>query len=433
MASNVVLNEASFMDIIRAISAVAGGANDAVNTVQGARTNSKTYSYSSVNRAASSLIAVYPILCSSNCKLETGSMIQKYIERKQCIYLQLVLTAANLTSAESGMEYLRNFHQNLAGTSSMADVERMLSNYFGESADVKFDVSTEVLEAVVEKLKKSYTQYYTEDYSSLSLADYQVSGSDSGYTVGVRPYVAKYASLYEAGGRQDTGQSGNNRGGRKNPAMTDTDVKKANEGIPSLIIVNFLNKQTQKSVEFLIGVKAKLIPTDYLEILNKIVTKNKDSHGLANLIRATSGEINFFTDYLLGLNAAKESIRRSKIKGSRESIWNQIEFDASRARYNLAQNKVNMAAAITTVVITAEDADTLLKEENLDIRDLKNAKAFLKAYNLNRFIIANDIEESLMCVEDNDDPTYETLAYTMLERETSDGQYKKILNLMAKK
>ena len=73
------------------------------------------------------------------------------------------------------------------------------------------------------------------------------------------------------------------------------------------------------------------------------------------------------------------------------------------------------------------------KEENLDIRNLKNAKAFLKAYNLNRFIIANDIEESLMCVEDNDDPTYETLAYTMLERETSDGQYKKILNLMAKK
>ena len=47
-------------------------------------------------------------------------------------------------------------------------------------------------------------------------------------------------------------------------------------------------------------------------------------------------------------------------------------------------------------VITAEDADTLLKEENLDIRNLKNAKAFLKAYNLNRFIIANDIEESIL-------------------------------------
>ncbi|WP_301204396.1 hypothetical protein [Bacteroides acidifaciens] len=431
MASNVVLNEASFMDIIRAVTAAANGVNDAVDATQRARTNSKTYSYSSVNRAASSLIAVYPILCSSNCKLETSSMIQKYIERKQCIYLQLVITAANLTNAESGMEYLRNFHQNLAGTTSMADVERMLSNYFGESADVKFDVSTEVLEAVVEKLKKSYTQYYTEDYSSLSLADYHVTGSNEGYTVGVRPYVAKYASLHEAGGRQDTGSRNPNK--LNNPALTDTDVKKANEAVPSLIIVNFLNKQTQKSVEFLIGVKAKLIPTDYLEILNKIVTKNKDAHGLANLIRATSGEINFFTDYLLGLNAAKESIKRSKIKGSRESIWNQIEFDSSRAKYNLSQNKVNMASAITTVVITAEDADMLLKEENLDIRNLRNAKAFLRAYNLNRFIIANDIEESLMSIEDNDNPTFETLAYTMLERESSDGQYKKILNLMAKK
>lgn len=427
----MVLNELSFMDIVNAATAIGNAISGTSDKIDRAKTQGKNYSYSSVNRAASGLIAVFPILASSNVKLETGTMCAKYIERKQCLYLQLVLAASNIDNAESGFDYLRNFHQNVTGTSTLADYERMIQNYFAqmEGAKLVFDVPDSVVNEMVNYMKHSFTQYYAENYSRYSLADYQATPSVNGYTVSISPYSEKAAQILEA--RQDTGGMRNTYG--RNPSLTDTDVKKANEAIPSLLIVHFVNKDTKINTEFLIGVKAKLIPTDYTEILNKIVTQNKDNHKMANLIRATSGEINFIRDYLLGLDAAKDSIRKAGQRGSRESLWKNLEARATKAKLALSQNKVNMATAVTTVLITAEDADMLYKEENLDIRNVRNARKFLEAYNLCRLAICNDIEESIMIIEDNDDPTFETYAYTMLERETSDGAYKKILNLMAKR
>lgn len=433
----MVVNEFSFVDLFRIANVMAHGAvGDAADAVEKyGRYAAKAgdpdyhggYSVSSTAKAASRLIAIFPILCSSNVKKETASTITKYIERRGCVQLQLTLTAINLNNAESGFEYLRNFHQNIAGGGSLSDYEMMLQRMYdvnnGASAsNESFNLSTMEMKTFVETLKEAYaSREYEDNYNRLSLNDYVVTESEYGYAVSIDPFKDIHAY----------NEAGSGKGPEK-VSLKDSDVKKANEAVPSLMIVRFTNKETKTTTEFIIGVKAKLIPADWMEIITKIYNKNKDGRGLVNLIRATTGEINIITDYLLAMDRQKEDVLARKKKGSLEPIWKTLENRAAKAELALRQGKTNYAAAITTVVITSEDADYLYKNENINIRNIKEAKKFMQAYNLMGFIITNDAEEVAWLIFDEEDPYFEKLSYTMLERETSDGQYKKIVNLISK-
>lgn len=425
----MIMNEFSFVDLFKLAQGAQEKYKDASDKydkgykyVMSKGDPSKNYSMSSSAKAASKLIAVFPLLCSSNISKDTASLLTKYTERRGCVQLQLALTAVNLQDAETGFEYLRNFHQNISGGGTLADYERMLANVVSnESAEM--DMSTMNAQYFVESLKTLYSSgYYESDINHLSLNDYMVTESCDGYTVSVDPYKEYFT---EATGK------GTEKSGTLTD-MKDSDVKKTNESVPSLMVVRFTNKDTKIVTEFLIGVKAKLIPADYTEILNKIVKKNRDGKGLINLIRATTGEINIFTDYLLAIDSQKEDILARSKKGSNEDFWKTLENSAIKAERMLRQNKVNYASAITTVAITSEDAEYLYKNENVDIRNVKEVKNFMQAYNIMGFIIVNDVEEVAWMIYDEEEPYYEKISYTMLERENNDGQYKKIVNLISK-
>jgi hypothetical protein len=99
----------------------------------------------------------------------------------------------------------------------------------------------------------------------------------------------------------------NDRRERLTHQLVDNDVKKANELIPTIMVVNF-NQIIQPNpdvapiivpAQVLIGVKAKIYTVDSGEIINRIISKNRDSHGLLNLIKATTRETSFLKDLLL--------------------------------------------------------------------------------------------------------------------------------------
>lgn len=398
------------------------------------RSNGKEmYSYSSSAKAASNLIAVFPIACSTNVKTDTASMITKYIEGKGLITLQLVLTAFNMTDVEHGIDYLRKYHQNLNGGGTIDDYEILMSRYLDQHIKTEsVDLTTSQTEELVKALKETYTQFYESDINPIRLNDFVVSESVDGYSVEIDYY--KYNISMEAAQEapKKDEQSANKRPKQNLPELKDGDVRKMNESVPSLMVARFTNKDTKIITEFLIGVKAKLIPVDYMEILSKIYTKNRDGRGLVTLIRLTSGEINWAKDWLLAIDKNRNDILSMGKKGSKEQMWKMLEDRAEKSKHLLRQNKVNYASAITTVVITSEDADLLYKEENIDIRNPVEAKKFMQSYNLMGFIIVNESEEVAWIMFDENEPYFEKIAYTMLERETSDGQYKKIVNLMAK-
>lgn len=398
-------------------------------------THTSGKSYSSTSRAVSNLIAVHPILCSSNAKLETAMMIAKNVERRGATNLQMLLAAVNITNAKDGFEYLRQYHQNVnLGGNTMDDYADAVYKYIdptNESSSVYVD--TETTNRIVRMLKESYTQFYLDDYNESSLNDFQVDESSNGYTISVNPYKTVYNEASGGGGKSKSSNGKSSDG--IFAELRDSDVKKANESVPSLLVVRFTSTPTTGDpvvTEFIIGVKAKIIPTNYMEILSKILNNNKDGHGLVNLIRATTGEMNFFRDYVLAIDRAKDDIASMRKKGSKEEIWKELEARAIKAKTLIRQGKTNYASAVTAVVITSEDADLLYKEENINIRDMREARKFMQAYNMFCFIIVNDTEESAWFLWDEDNPTFEKLSYTMLERESSDTQYKKILNLIGK-
>lgn len=91
------------------------------NISTGMNKKKHSYSYSSLAKAASNLVAIFPILVSRTVSSETANMISKYTEQKACNLFQLALQQANITSAANGIEYLRNFHQNLDGNNAELD------------------------------------------------------------------------------------------------------------------------------------------------------------------------------------------------------------------------------------------------------------------------------------------------------------------------
>ena len=90
-------------------------AKGVANVATGLKKGSKAseYSYSSLAKAASKMVAVFPVLASRTVSAETAQMVTKYIEQKMCNLFVLALQQANISTAKSGIEYLRQYHQNL--------------------------------------------------------------------------------------------------------------------------------------------------------------------------------------------------------------------------------------------------------------------------------------------------------------------------------
>ena len=66
------------------------------------------------------------------------------------------------------------------------------------------------------------------------------------------------------------------------------------------------------------------------------------------------------------------------------------------------------------------------------LKNPKIAGSIMESYNLLAFGIVDDMMETFKIMRDNGDYSYETYAYSALEKELSDSQAKKTLNLMAK-
>ena len=429
--------------------------NDLTNAAlkaQERRGNANSYSYSSAAKAASNLIAVFPVLLSSSISRDTGVMITKAIERKATVVLQMAITAVHFNDLKTGMEFLRRFHQNLnVGGASADELTAAFDRYIERNTDrdgnlkvdwkdpigysnesyipeeyctqVTFHATSDQTREIVKMMIESFNHYYDEDINSTSLNDFVVQESHAGYEISFSPYV------HEA---DDNGVRKSKPEKMYPEMLKDADVKKMNEIVPTLMLVRFYNADTKQPQEFIIGIKSKAIKANADEIIKKIYNNNTDGRGLVNFIRATTGEISFVKDLLLGLDRAKDDVMSMNKKGSLEDVWHMLQIRAQNAEQYIRQGKTNFAAAITTVVITQEDADYLYKQMNIDINNPKIASQFMKAYNLFGLAIVDDTTETARLLWDDLSGKFEDIAYTMLEREDKDSSYKKVVNLLGK-
>lgn len=222
----------------------------------------------------------------------------------------------------------------------------------------------------------------------------------------------------------------------KNQLLT-SDVKKANEMVPSMMIVNFYttDEKTQAVIsrQMVIGVKARMIPVNPEDVANKLVSKYADSNMLLKFIKATTREISFAKDFILALDSAKlNAVANSKKGSSTYRYLKVLERRALRGKIRKTLKLNNAFKAISTLVISKETAEYIRRFNNFDVLNPSTIRPIMEKLNLMMFIVADESEESVSIIMDTGDDTYELYSYTSLERESSDGSYKKAINLMTK-
>lgn len=219
--------------------------------------------------------------------------------------------------------------------------------------------------------------------------------------------------------------------------LMDTDVKKVNELVPSMLVVNFAVETDKGNIvqdSAIVGVKTRLVSLDSFQILDKMASKNKDKSGLVKFIKATTGEIKFLKDFVLAIDKAKiDALNKSK-RGSANPIWRVLERRAAVNNLRAALGQKNDASPITTLVITQEEVDYLRKTADMDLENVNVANFILNAYNLMGLCIVDEAAEVAKFLFDGEFNQFDSYAFTSLQKEAGDnGMYKKVINLMAKR
>lgn len=217
--------------------------------------------------------------------------------------------------------------------------------------------------------------------------------------------------------------------------LLPSDVKKANEMQPTLMLVQFYVNDKDRDLnvaqQFVCGVKSKLYAVGSDEILNKIITKNVDSDILLKLVKVSTREISFVKDFLLGLDEARLDALSKSRKGSGSRIFKALERRAIKGKIRRSLRMENSAKAISSLVISSEEAEELKKYENIDIYQPKTIIPIMEKLNLLYFVVVDTTAESVDIITDGENE-YETYSFTNLERESSDNTYKKVVNLITK-
>lgn len=401
-------------------------------------------SFRSVAQASSNLTLVFPVAVSKNANIENAAMVTKAIERKAVSMLQMLFAAMNISAVENGTEFISQFHTNLKMDNKITvdGFIDALDKFVVNNESVVSDM--ELFEAAKRDLK-NINHVLPESLNESSINDYRVYP---------QAYFGESRVVNEARGNNinvNIQSSGSKRNSRDlsdldnaklvktnvdiiKSQLLDSDVKKANELVPTMMIVNFISTSYGDPIEtqLVIGVKAKMYPVDSVDILNRIKVKNQDNNGLLKFVRATTREISFVKDFMFAIEKAKiDALSQSK-RGSSSNMWKVLERRAVKSKIRRALGQTNDASAITTLVVTQEEVEYLKKTENIDIEKPGVIRPIMESYNLMGVCIIDESMEIAKFIDDTGDDVYENLAFSHLERENKNGMDRKVINLMTK-
>lgn len=429
----------------------------------------------SIARATSGLTLAFPVICSNTLPLETATMIAKAIERKNVALLQMAFSAYNITSDSDAISHLSKFHQNLnlgkMDLDSFMDAMESLSEssniYPNEIAAIKEDCKRNLNfildDSINERSLLEYSEIHTmgresiiyeaprpKDLSGNPLSDDDMENMAYDNT-GIGHSKEDIRWYYDQKNKEDKQkldtikvnndardkyrQASQNKNDQFTKQLLPSDVKKANEMQPTLMIVNFYVNEKDRDLnvaqQFVCGVKSKLYAIDSSDIINKIITKHVDSDVLLKLVKVSTREISFVKDFLLGIDDAKlDSLSKSR-KGSGSTLFKALERRALKGKVRRSLRLENSAKAISTLVISSEEAEELRKYENIDVMNPRTIVPIMEKLNLLYFVVVDTIGESVNILTDGE-TEYESYSFTALERESGDAAYKKAINLITK-
>ena len=436
---------------------------------------------SNIAKEAKGLTAVFPVLVSESVSVEQAQMIAKAAERKYVTMFQMLFAASQITDAKSAQSYLKKFHNNITSSLDLSDMTVDDVIDFANKLDEEVQTTaltnariTEATKAVLEDLafNENYTKVLAENLNPVSLNNYKVKtvfgdykatqvseANDDYYTVEDRSDSTEWEGRDDNNGNvykqrtntttRRTPITARDRAATlkdKNATLKDkadiiskqivtTDIKK--EATPSLMIINFVTQADGRDNEIVntavIGVKCVIHYIPSSEMMNRMVLKNTDRRGLLNFIRATTGEIQFFRDFLFAIDRAKIDAVAKTNKGSNSRIWKMLEIRANRSKMNTTARADNAAcAAITMLVLSKAEVDIIKQSYRLDLSKASTMLSVMKGYNFIGVAVIDEVNEKVDFLYDDGTKNFETISFMSLEREQGAGEYKKMINTLVK-
>lgn len=354
-------------------------------------------SASSIAKAASNLVLTFPVLVDESVSLNTAQILTRAIEGKALVMLQLLFSAISVQSLkddETAFDVIGKIHKNLNSDDIEDYIQRMETMATNESYEALDHLMKTIREEniVIDSyiFNESYPAPIDEDANTKSMNDVK-NRTTGGFIADIK----------------------------------DTDIKKVNNMMPSVLVVKLHNKNSQITTNVAVGVKAKIqyVPQD--EVIYRISSKNKDKNMLFNFIRSTTREISFLKDFLFALDKAK--LDAIKIQKSSNSVWKILERRAVRNRVRMFNNDGGYGG-IVSLVISADTLATLNKEYDFKA-SISEVENLISQYNLLSFFVADDVNERATYLFDDASRQFTTVSYTALEK-TDSKDYKKIINLL---
>ena len=391
------------------------------------------YSSTSIAKKTSNLVCVFPVMVSSSLSIDTAIMNMKAIERKATIMLQLLFSSYRVQDLKDTEQILSQFHKNIKLNDRM-NIDDVISvmDRLEESGQV-IKVNPAQVQAVKEDMK-NISFYFEKNVNPVSLNEYSVSRNKASRDIIVeRDSNSRSESIRYLKDLHDMAKSKTEM--NKN-AIIASDYKKANEMVPTLLNVNFWYTPEDGNAipieNVVIGVKARLIPVAANDIVNHIMAKIEDKNALLQFIRATTRETNFVKDFLLAIDRAKIDALAHSRKGSANPMWKVLERRAMTSKLKRLIGSPNNYMAITSLIISQEDVDSIKKEYNVDVENPSTVYPLFSNYNLMCFGISDESLEVAKFMFDTGEGNWENYSFTSLEREDKDNTYKKVVNLMTK-
>ena len=392
----------------------------------------------SIAKAASNLTMVFPVICSRNISIDSQRMIVKALEKNDVSMLQRLF--ASWQVADGGVsnvqDYISAFHKNLSsGTASMDDVFRLMDK-FDESA--LNSVQKKAVKDDMENINFTLPEAVSENsLMSFSVNNEGIVKEDSTSS----PKSDRPVDLGK-GNEKDKNKKMNSKEVAEyfGKQVVDSDYKKANELMPTTMVVNFcINDPSKEKLlpydSALVAVKAKLYPISSEDIVSHVSDKTMEKNWITNFFRASTREISFMKDFVLALDKAKiDALSLSDRKRTSDKMWKVLERRALTARIkrSMLRNDTASVAAITTLVVSQEEVEYMRKYNNVDLERVSTVLNLFTTLNLMCVVIVDESLEVAKFIYDEQDPMWETISFNHLEREASDNAYKKVVNLMTK-
>lgn len=378
----------------------------------------------SITRSNKDLTMIFPVIASSSIEPKSAQLVTRALERKFTTLTQMLLSALSITSSKDAVEHLRNIHTNL-DLDSFFDVDGYLTATEAASLDPLYFRDKLGEKMVHESYKRE--RLFGKPLNALTEAN--------------RTQVIRNRHLAQEANRNDSTKTVVTT---KDPQpivagkmtfptlMSNNDVKKANELQPTVVEIKFVSTATGEPIDAnaFIGIKTKLYAADSMDIINHVISKRVNKLSLYNLIKATSGEIEFWRDFIFALKKAKVDAISSTRRGSSSKLWKVLERRSIASKLNHLLSSRNDATAITTLAISMYEVEYLRKNEDIDLLDSRVARQLLDEYNLIGIAVVDDSTESVRFIFDTGDDEYEVYSFGSLKKEDK-VDYKQMIQILA--